>query len=258
MRTRSWLKSCLFPGVFLLVLGNTLSVFAQPQFQPIPVVPGQNVVGGSGNVFKKTDQLTAKDPKDSVRRNCYHKAYTVKLTAGKKYVIDQISKTFDPYLRLEDANGKHLASDDDGGQGLNSRIFYTPPQIGNYKIIATTFGASQLGNFTLTVSSKKILFSKKGQLTNTDPYDVIRQNSRFRIVPVKMTKGKVYTIDVQGNFNPYLRLEDARGNNRAYTNNGGFGLNSALVFRAEETDTYRIIVTSLTGRVGSYTLTVSE
>ena len=50
--------------------------------------------------------------------------YHVKLHEGGTYVIDMVSpnpKALDPFLRLLDAAGKTLASDDDGGGGLNAR-----------------------------------------------------------------------------------------------------------------------------------------
>jgi hypothetical protein len=37
-----------------------------------------------------------------------------------------ISQQFDAYLRLEDSTGRQLAADDDGGDGLNSRITFKP------------------------------------------------------------------------------------------------------------------------------------
>lgn len=46
--------------------------------------------------------------------------YRVKLIQGGTYVIDMISpnpKALDPFLRLLDATGKLLASDDYGGKG---------------------------------------------------------------------------------------------------------------------------------------------
>src|SRR5262249_19859183 len=51
--------------------------------------------------------------------------YEVKLTAGKTYAIDMVSrdqKALDPYLVLKDPDGEHLAEDDDGGVGPNARL----------------------------------------------------------------------------------------------------------------------------------------
>src|SRR5262245_21276533 len=59
--------------------------------------------------------------KDSAR------TYKVKFARDKTYVIDMISpdpKALDPFLRLLDAEGKQVAEDDDGGDGVNARIIW--------------------------------------------------------------------------------------------------------------------------------------
>jgi CHAT domain-containing protein/tetratricopeptide (TPR) repeat protein len=80
--------------------------------------------------------------------------YHVKLDKGGTYVIDMISpnpKALDPFLRLLDASGKMLASDDDSGGGLNARILFPAPATGTYQIVATSFNGAGVGPFTLTV-----------------------------------------------------------------------------------------------------------
>jgi WD40 repeat protein len=101
--------------------------------------------------FKKQDQLTETDPKDTVRRNMHAKKHTVHFKAGKTYQIDMVSGAIDPYLRLEDANGRQLAEDDDGGGFPNARIIFDCQQGGVYRIICTSFNPNETGPFTLTV-----------------------------------------------------------------------------------------------------------
>jgi serine protease Do len=67
--------------------------------------------------------------------------------------MDMTSKDLDAFLRLEDAAGKELAKDDDGGGGRNARIQFACPATGEYRIIATTFFGGT-GRFTLTVKEK--------------------------------------------------------------------------------------------------------
>jgi tetratricopeptide (TPR) repeat protein len=83
--------------------------------------------------------------------------YEVKLFARKTYAILMASpsqKALDPYLLLEDADGQHLAEDDDSGGGLNARIIYRVFRDGVYRIRATSFNAG-LGDFNLTVRETK-------------------------------------------------------------------------------------------------------
>jgi len=107
-----------------------------------------HTVGKDG--LKIAAQLTRDDAKDPVLKVSFRKAYTVKMVVNKTYTIDMVSKDFDAFLRLEDATGKELARDDDSGGDLNARIIFRCPADGDYRIIATSFGAG-VGNFTLQV-----------------------------------------------------------------------------------------------------------
>lgn len=98
--------------------------------------------------------LTAKDP-PYARRGGPHKIHTVKLLANKKYQIDMMSVGFDTYLFLEDSLGAYLMEDDDGGEGLNARIVFTPTKTDTYRVVATTFDRgsplAKLGDYTVIV-----------------------------------------------------------------------------------------------------------
>jgi hypothetical protein len=121
------------------------------------VKPGPDLAGGK-EVFRQAAMLTKADPIDPVQGGrpqpgCHSKVFVVQMQAGRTYQIDHVGNTpqFDPYLRLEDEKGTNLATDDDGGDGLNSRIVFRPTRTTNYRLIATTLLPRQTGNFTLTV-----------------------------------------------------------------------------------------------------------
>jgi thiol-disulfide isomerase/thioredoxin len=102
--------------------------------------------------LKIEGELTKDDPVDKAMRNSHHKVHPFKMVAGKAYQIDLMSKDFDAFLRVEDPKGKQVAYDDDGGDGLNSRIFYEADKDGEYKIYATTFPPGQTGKYTLVIA----------------------------------------------------------------------------------------------------------
>lgn len=83
-----------------------------------------------------------------------HKLFTFAMEAGKTYQIDHVSGAFDAFLYLESPDGKVLARDDDGGEGLNSRITYRAEKAGRYRVIATSLSGQRTGDFTLTVQEK--------------------------------------------------------------------------------------------------------
>jgi hypothetical protein len=94
------------------------------------------------------------DKDDTLYRNKKHKLFTFRMEAGKTYQIDHMSEAFDAYLYLEDPDGKLLAQDDDGGEGLNSRIIYKAEKTGNYRMIATSLSGRATGEFTFSVRQK--------------------------------------------------------------------------------------------------------
>ncbi len=97
------------------------------------------------------EQIAAADPLYQHRQGRRHKAFPVKLEAGRTYQIDMISSALDAYLFLEDAAGNVLAQDDDGGGGHNARIVFRPQKTDTYRVIATTYGQGETGAFQLAV-----------------------------------------------------------------------------------------------------------
>lgn len=222
-------------------------------------------------------EVVANDLPDKVRNHpC--KIHTFKLTKDKLYVIDLESKDFDAYLRIEDAGGKELAKDDDGGTGLNSRIRFAPPKDGNYQVIATTFGGGT-GAYTLKVRAAgaapkagALPAAKDGKvhtvgaglkiesrISDNDPKNRVRLGSHAQVYLVKMKAGKSYTIDMESTeIDSYLRLEDDAGKELAHDDDGGEKLNARIAFRPQADGTYRIVATTFMGGAGPFTLKVRE
>jgi serine/threonine protein kinase/Tfp pilus assembly protein PilF len=75
------------------------------------------------------------------------------LLAGKTYVIDLESSEFDTLLKLESPDGKPLAENDDIELGVNenSRLIFTAPQDGVYRLIATSFEQAGTGPYMLRI-----------------------------------------------------------------------------------------------------------
>ncbi len=115
--------------------------------------PGPAAAGAGEPSLNVMSELTASDPLDARRRGARCKIWQLKLTRGKRYEFDmkQTPGTrVDPFLRVEDAAGKVLAEDDDGGGGLNARIVFTASETGVYRLVATSCFGNQTGSFLLT------------------------------------------------------------------------------------------------------------
>ena len=96
-------------------------------------------------------ELEKNDPKCEHRTGSHADMFTIKMEAGKSYEINLTSPTFDTYLFLRDRTGKLLVRDDDGGEGLNSRITYTPTVTGEYQVMVSSYRSSATGYYTMTV-----------------------------------------------------------------------------------------------------------
>ncbi len=104
----------------------------------------------------------AEDLMAKVRTECFpgnltardrERVQEVKLRTGQAYLIDLESAQFDTFLKVQDAKGKVLAENDDitPGVNLNSRLFFTAPADGTYRLVATSFQQRGSGAYTLTV-----------------------------------------------------------------------------------------------------------
>ncbi|CAA6819481.1 MAG: Chitinase (EC [uncultured Sulfurovum sp.] len=84
------------------------------------------------------------------RSNSYAKYYSFKTDREHNLTIDMMA-SFDTYLFLLDANKTQLYSNDDGGEGVNSRFTDLILPAGKYFIEATTFGSHTTGLFNLNI-----------------------------------------------------------------------------------------------------------
>ncbi|MFO0966341.1 MAG: PPC domain-containing protein [Gemmataceae bacterium] len=92
---------------------------------------------------------------DSLKDDSKRLLFEVELKAGKSYRIDLMSKAFDTFLIVQDSAGADLASDDDSGDGTDSRLVFRAPKDGVYRIVATSFSRSETGEFVLEVREEK-------------------------------------------------------------------------------------------------------
>jgi hypothetical protein len=129
----------------------------QPGAGPVAIVGNDRAIkiAFTKGAYQGTHRLEPNDPIDPMRRQ-FCKVFVIQFEQGKNYVIDHIpakENFFDAWLRLEKNPGQQLMEDDDGGDGLNSRIHFNCNETGDYRIIATSLGGG-LGAFTITVKDK--------------------------------------------------------------------------------------------------------
>ncbi len=100
----------------------------------------------------------------------------------------------------------------------------------------------------------------KGTLADTDPQDK-KLNHPCKLHRVDFVQGKTYVIDLiagrQGQ-DPYLRLEDPKGNPIAEDDDSGGNLNSRIEYTATASGNYQLSATTLNGVVGPYILKIRQ
>jgi hypothetical protein len=249
------ISGCLVLGLFLASLaGKSL---AQDKVHTVDK-------GG----LKIEGKVAADDPKVKIKPNpnakfgieLPAKAYLVKLSAGKTYQIDMVSKQIDPFVVVQDDKGMQIAFDYDSGGDLNARLNMTPPKEGTYKVFAASLKGA--GTFTLTIrdiGTVKVLEVGKGLKIEGK----LGPGKASLVYHVKLVQKKTYVIDMlspdQKALDPLLRLLDATGKVLASDDDSGEGLNARIYFEAPATGVFQIVATSFMnlGR-GEFALQVKE
>ena len=204
--------------------------------------------------------------------------YSFTLGQAGSVEIDLFSTAFDAFLGLRegtDVEGRLVASDDDGGEGTNSRIS-RQLSAGTYTIEATSYATGVTGAFTLTVSAAgggggggcalDDLGALSGTVTRVGNLgdDCVSPNYSGRLARYySFTLGQAGSVEidlVSSVFDAFLTLRegtDVEGPLVATDDDGGQGTNSRIA-TSLSAGTYTIEATSYaTGVTGAFTLTVS-
>ena len=229
--------------------------------------------------------------------------FAVTLEAGKPYRIDLEGSganswtLTDPFIRgVYDANGNPIGgtTDDDGGAGRNSRLFFEPESAGTHYIAAGGSGDSfwglgaETGTYrlsveelddyvagTATTGTVAVGGSATGEIERLFDLDRFAATGEFvehrsdqDWFAVVLEAGKSYRIDIEGSAtnagtltDPCLySLRDADGNPipGTFEDDGGVGFNSRLFFESENAGTYYIAAGIFSGDPGTYRVSVAE
>ncbi|MEB3266447.1 MAG: S8 family peptidase [Cyanobacteriota bacterium] len=209
-----------------------------------------------------------------------HDWFAVDLSAGRTYALrQQGSGLADPMLRLRNAAGRQLASNDDAEGTLNSLITFTPTRSGRYYMDAASYLDSLIGGYTVSVTdisptppppppppppvddyaagsgttgAVAIGGSSGGNLELNGDHDWFR---------VAVEAGRTYDFRMTGVglADPYLRLRDGSGTQIA-ANDDAEGTRNALInYTALATTTLHLDAGAFNeGYSGTYTVTATD
>ena len=236
-----------------------------------PLAPGVPVPWSTRGRIETSDSSTGTDgyPYDE---------YTLRLEAGRRYILRIEASDFDPIARLYAAGEEAvLAENDDDGESLNSRISFVPETTGDYTLRVAPLANDGRGSYRasaepapplpapLTMFQRMTAIAWRiydGALTNSDGDAPGGAKVDDYLVRFEAGQERLIALDAE-DFDAVVHVLGADGRERgdplASNDDGGNTLNSLLRFKAETAGDYIVRVTSYSaGGRGSYRLRVSE
>lgn len=240
----------------------TLSLIQRPAAAAAPrpgrIRLGQTVQGRIASTDPETEEGHPYD------------AFSFRARAGERFAIDLASDDFDAVLRVGQMQGRdftEIAMNDDGPDGLNSRLVFTAPRAGDYIIRSTPLSGAGEGAYRLTLAEGPppaaaeaiaIGATVRGVLTDSDgksadgrPADAWRFSG---------TEGQRIRIDMGSeDFDTYLELFDEARVSLAQDDDGApEGTDSRITFILPRTGSYIIETRAFSDTMGAYSLSISE
>lgn len=219
---------------------------------------------------------------DYVGYNGNHlQAWEIRGRAGQSVVVELLSDPLDPYLSVVGPGMDGALTDDDGGEGLNSRLCFSFPETGTYRIVASALG-QRTGPFTLSVresmngqecdeddawfgdySALEALSTDGRRLPvagevagELDSGDAVAFDAPAEAWALEGRAGQSVSVDLlSDDFDAYLYLLGP-GLDPIEDDDGAGACHSRITVTLPETGTYRVVASSLGGSTGGYTLTV--
>ncbi|MBS0384273.1 MAG: PPC domain-containing protein, partial [Proteobacteria bacterium] len=200
--------------------------------------------------------------------------YRFSARAGQMYAITlagaqgAANPLADPLLRVLDARGVEIASNDDSEGSLNSSLNFIPSRSGDVFVSAQSYGDQGVGAYTLNIAATTLppddASADSGTRGRVDvgasvngALDYPGDHDWYR---VRLEQGQSYRFSLNGSGahalgDPLLRIRDARGQELAMDDDSGEGYNSYLEFIAPTTGVYYLEAQAYDqSAVGGYTL----
>jgi len=200
----------------------------------------------------------------------------VTLEAGQFYRIAMSgagdTPVEDTYLRLYDATGTLVTTDDDSGPDTDALLAFSPTTTGTYYVAAGSYDDSETGGYSLTMTATPVIVdgvpadtSTGASVTVGGTYSGVIDGEGDRDwIRVELVEGQTYRIELNGAetstlSDPFLNLYDATGTLVAWDDDSGPGTDSLLVFTATGTGPFYIGAGAYGDLgAGAYTVSVTE
>ena len=210
------------------------------------------------------ETLTSSAARSEGCSGCFADVYEFSITTTESLLITLNSEEFDAYLRVLDANGSAVVTDDDGGNGTNSRIrqSFGP---GTYRVEATSFDTGESGAYEFTVRLAtnpvagviQVGQTVNGNLSGTSGRSVGCDACFADLWQFDVSSTQTLVIALASTeFDSYLRVLDSNQVTLSSDDDGGDGTDSRLV-RSFTPGTYFAEASTYdAGESGAYALSV--
>lgn len=195
--------------------------------------------------------------------------FELSVPAGSVMTIDVISTSdLDPVLSVTDAqSGEMLGADDDGGEGVNSRLRIPGGakgreimvEVSSFDAAYVAPGESYGGSFDLVLTTAA--YTPPGPVTYgarvAGTVSVPEESVEYSFTASAGDMIEVALLS-ESELDPYLELRDASGEAIAFDDDGGSDVNALLRHTFDNPGTYTIAAMGFGGSTGDYTLRVNE
>ena len=193
--------------------------------------------------------------------------FTVTAPAQGSLQIDVIATGgMDPVVRVYEGRGNNLlAEDDDGGEGLNSRVVIRDQNSRRIRIEVDSYDASWAeegeaygGSFDLRLSTSNCTSGATGAITygGSATGAVCGEENLYTFRGTAGQTLEVAMIASDDELDPYLELRNAQGETVATNDDSNGTLNSRISHTFADSGTYTIVATGFGDSTGGYTLHV--
>lgn len=198
--------------------------------------------------------------------------FAIELVEGRPYrfTLDGIDTDplADPLLTLYDDQGNVVASDDDGGAGVNSYLTYVSITGGPYFAAVSSFDGASGGRYFLRVVDTDV----PGHTATDEFLDATVADERASRIDmsgdldfyaVGLVAGVRYEITLTGEgdqplTDPFLTVLNSSGEQINSDDDGGPGLDSRLEFTPSTEDMYFLQASGLGGSTGGYRIAITR
>jgi hypothetical protein len=169
----------------------------------------------------------------------------------------------DPVARLSRPDGDLLAeNDDESSVNRDSLLILRLPERGAYVLSVTPFDAASAGEFVVSLEqldveadeeprSVSLGESVTGVFGEPGDRDIV-------LLDLESPADVGFILDGATGVDTYIEIFGPDGNFVGFDDDSGHGLDAALTLRLATAGTYRVELTPVNAKIGSYSLTVAE